>query len=153
MWHQPRNKSVDEEGVATALVAMVEVRKEWLERRDPPSFEVLSYPEVLRPLPSSHKQQSDRDFGQEHPSASPAPAEMAASWDKGWRRQLQRRWAGQEARGGDREQAAGSSLVGAEARGVTRRERGGIVAFVPPTAPFSGTKGLGNCPPLPWPLF
>lgn len=150
MWHQPRNKSVDEEGVATALVAMVEVRKEWLERRDPPSFEVLSYPEVLRPLPSSHKQQSDRDFGQEHPSASPAPAEMAASWDKGWRRQLQRRWAGQEARGGDREQAAGSSLVGAEARGVTRRERGGHCSLRPTHRTVQWDEGLGelSSPPL-----
>lgn len=162
--HQPRNKSVDEEGVAAALVAMVEVRKEWLERRDPPSFEVLStsqhkpskfqeafsYPQVLHPLPSSHMQQSDRDLGQEHPSPSPAPAEMAASWDKGWRRQLQRRWAGQEARGGDREQAAGSTLVGAEARGVTRRERGGHCSLGPTHRTVQWDAGVGelSSPPL-----
>lgn len=131
---------------------MVEVRKEWLERRDrPPSSEMLSAsqdkpskfqghfscPLVLYPLSSSRRQQSgcasDRDLGQEHPCPSPAPVEMAASWDEGWGQQLpEAAGMGRRPRKGTGHSSrqllwqAGSALVAAGARGaVTRRERGG----------------------------
>lgn len=94
---------------------------------------------------------SDRDLRQEHPPRSPAPEECLPAGMKDGGSSSQRRlgWAGREAPGGDRAQLpwqAGSTPVGA----VTRRERGDIVASVPPTTLFSGTQRAWEiCPHLP----
>lgn len=129
-WHQPRNMCVGEGGVAAVLVGMVEVGKEWLERGSPCALRCsasggdaesltrqalkipggFTSPQVLHPLPLSWRQQSggtsNRDLGQEHPSPSPAPAEMAArgvqeegaSWDERRGQQLGQRWLGRRHR-------------------------------------------------------
>lgn len=118
----------------------------------------FSCPQVLHPLPSSRKQQSgcasDRDLGQEHHSPSPAPAEMAASWDEGWGQQLPEEavlgCAGGPGRG---QGTATGSCCGRLAapwwvqrpEGQSREGSGGdIVAFVPPT---HSSEGRSRTPP------
>lgn len=167
MWHQPRNKSVDEEsGVGGDGGSKEGVAGG---KRTPPSSDVLSIsqnkpskfqgdfscPQVLHPVPSCCKQHLGvPQIGTLGRSILPAllpqqewlPAGMK---DGGSSSQRRLGWAGREAPGGDRAQLpwqAGSTPVGT----VTRRERGDIVASVPPTTLLSGTQRAWEiCPHLP----